>query len=67
MATIVHVIEVLAESDQSWDAAAQRAVEEASKTLRHIRSIYGKEFEADVSDGKITQYRLNAQVSFDHD
>jgi flavin-binding protein dodecin len=35
------------------------------KTLRNIRSIYIKEFTAEVQDGKITNYRINAKVSFD--
>ncbi|MBV9490960.1 MAG: dodecin domain-containing protein [Verrucomicrobia bacterium] len=65
MARIVSVIEVLAQSDQSWEQAAQNAVSEAAKTVRHIRSIYGQEFQADVQDGKITAYRLNAKISFD--
>ena len=65
MARLVDVIEVIAQSDQSWEGAAQKAIEEASKTVRHIRSIYGQEFTADVENGKITQYRLNAKISFD--
>ena len=65
MAKLVKVIEVLAQSDKSWDDAAQQAVGEASKTLRNIRSIYVKELEAAVENGKITQYRINAKISFD--
>ena len=65
MARIVSVIEVLARSDQSWEHAAQKAVEEAAKTVRHIRPLYGQEFQAEVKDGKITEYRLNAKISFD--
>jgi dodecin len=45
MAKLVKVIEVLAQSDKSWEDAAQQAVGEASNTLRNIRSIYIKEFE----------------------
>ena len=65
MARLVDVIEVIAQSDQSWEQAAQKALEEASKTVRHITSIYGQEFQADVSNGKITQFNLNAKISFD--
>ena len=65
MANIVKVIEVLAQSDKSWEDAAQTAVTEAAKTLRNIRSIYIKEFTAEVQDGKINNYRVNAKVSFD--
>jgi flavin-binding protein dodecin len=65
MAKVVKVIELLAQSKKSWEDAAQDAVQEASKTLRNIRSIYIKEFEAAVESGKITQYRVNAKVTFD--
>lgn len=65
MAKLVKVIEVLAQSDKSWEDAAQQAIGEASNTLRNIRSVYIKEFEAAVENGKITQYRINAKISFD--
>ncbi len=42
MAKLVKVIEVLAQSDKSWEDAAQQAVGEASNTLRNIRSVYVK-------------------------
>ena len=61
---IIKVIEILAESDQSWEHAAQVAVENAAETLRDIRSIYIKEFEAKVEDGQIVAYRVNAKISF---
>jgi hypothetical protein len=62
---ILKVIEVLAESDQSWEAAAQEAVREASETLENLRSIYIKEFEATVVNNKIVKYRVNAKISFE--
>jgi flavin-binding protein dodecin len=67
MAKVLKVIELLAQSEKSWEDAAKAAVSEASQTLRNIRSIYIKEFEAAVEGGKITQYRVNAKVSFDLD
>ena len=62
--TMLKVIEVLAQSDKSWEDAAQNAIDEASKSLRGIKSIYIKEMEANVEDGKISQYRINGKVSF---
>ena len=67
MAKVVKVIELLAQSGKSWEDAAQAAVEEASKTLRNIRSVYIKNFEAVVEGGKISQFRVNAKVTFDLD
>ena len=61
---IVKVIEVLAESDKGWDDAVGRAVTEASKTVRNIKSVYVKEFQAMVEGDKIRQYRVNAKISF---
>jgi len=33
--------------------------------LRNIRSIYIKEFTAEVDNGKVSNYRINAKVTFD--
>jgi len=65
MAKVVKVIELLSQSSKSWEDATQSAVNEASKTLRNIRSIYIKEFTAEVENGKVTNYRINAKVTFD--
>ena len=59
------VIEVLANSDQSWEDAAQNAVDEVSKSVKHIRSLYVENLSARVEHGKITEYRLNAKVTFE--
>jgi flavin-binding protein dodecin len=61
---LVKVIEVLAQSPQSWEDAARVAVAEASATVRNIRSIYIKDFEAKVADDAIVLYRVNAKISF---
>ena len=63
-AEMVKVIEVIAESKKSWDDAAQNAVEEASKSVSNIKSVYVQEMQAIVEDGKIAKYRLNAKITF---
>jgi flavin-binding protein dodecin len=62
--TMLKVIEVLAQSEKSWEDAAANAVAQAAKTVRGIRSIYIKEMEATVENDRIAQYRINAKVSF---
>jgi flavin-binding protein dodecin len=64
MASIVKVIEVIAESDQSWEHAAQSALEHASRTVRNIKSIYVDHLQGVVENNRITQFRLNAKISF---
>ena len=65
MPKMVKVIEVLAQSERSWEDAAQNALGEAKKTLRNIRSIYVKELEAKVENDEIVEFRINAKISFD--
>ena len=67
MAKVLKVIELLAQSEKSWEDAAKAAVNEASQTLRNIRSIYIKDLKAVVEGAKITRYRVNGKVSFDLD
>jgi len=64
MAKVVKVIEVLAQSDKSWEDAAQQAITEASKSIRNIKSIYIKDKSAKVKDNKIVKYRITAKISF---
>ena len=61
---MLKVIEVLAESDKSWEDAAQQAVIKAGKTVKNIKSIYVKEIEASVEGGKVSKYRINGKISF---
>jgi hypothetical protein len=62
--SVVKVVEILAESPEGWEAAAQKAVEEVSKTVKNVTSVYVKDFQAIVEDGKIVRYRVNVKVSF---
>ncbi|MGH8537247.1 MAG: dodecin family protein [Gammaproteobacteria bacterium] len=62
--TMLKVVEILAQSEKSWEDAAQLAVQEAAKTVRNIKSIYIQEMEATVENDRITYYRLNVKISF---
>lgn len=64
MSDMLKVIEVLAESDKSWEDAASQAVTRAAKSVHGIKSIYIKDMNAQVENNKITKYRINANVSF---
>ena len=61
---VVKVIELLAESEQSWEDAARQAVAEATKSVRGIRSVYINEFQATVENDQVKSFRVNAKVSF---
>ncbi|GLU42673.1 dodecin family protein [Allomuricauda sp. NBRC 101325] len=62
---VLKVIEVLANSDKCWEDAAKQALEQASKSVKNIRSIYINEQSATVKDGKIDDYRVNVKITFE--
>ena len=64
MGSIVKVIEVVAQSEKSFDDAAQNAVKEVAKTVKNIKSIWIDNFSGTVEGSRITEYRVNAKVSF---
>ncbi len=61
---VIKVIELLAESNESWEAATQVAVVEASKTIDNIQSVFVENFQANVFEGNIINYRVNVKISF---
>jgi dodecin len=64
MAELLKVVEVLAESEKSWEDATAEAVKRAAKTVKNIRSIYIENFEAKVERNRVVRYRINAKISF---
>ena len=62
--SVVKVIELLAESPESWEAATQVAITEASKTIKQIKSVYIEDMKAFVENAKIVRYRVNVKISF---
>jgi hypothetical protein len=64
MSTIVKVIEVIAQSEKGFDDAVRNAVKEASKTVKGIKSVWVDNFSCTVAGDKITEFRVNAKISF---
>lgn len=64
MSTLVKVIEVIAQSEKSFDDAAQQAVKEAAKSVREIKSVWIDNFNGVVRGDKIVEFRVNAKISF---
>ncbi len=61
---VVKVIEILAESTESWEAATQAAVAEAAKTVRGIQTVYINNMQAIVEGNKVVRYRVDAKITF---
>jgi flavin-binding protein dodecin len=64
---VLKVIEVLANSDKSWEEATKKAVKHASKSVKNIRSVYIQDQSASVSNGEVTEFRVNVKITFEVD
>ncbi|MGB5820746.1 MAG: dodecin family protein [Saonia sp.] len=62
--SILKVIEILGNSTESFEDAVQHIINEASKTVQNIKSVYIKDMQVTVSDDQISEYRVNAKVTF---
>ncbi|QLG44524.1 dodecin family protein [Costertonia aggregata] len=62
---ILKVIEVLANSDKSWEDATKKAVAQASKSVKNIRSVYVNEQSAMVDNGEVSEFRVNVKITFE--
>ena len=64
MSSIAKVIEVIAESDKSWDDAVKNALAEAARTVDDIKEIWISGMKAIVENNKVVRYRLTAKITF---
>ena len=62
---VLKVVEIMANSDKSWEQAVKNAVKTAAKSIKNIRSVYVKEQTANVSGDSITDYRVITKITFE--
>ncbi len=62
---VLKVIEILANSEKSWEDATKKAVKEASKSVKNIRSVYVQDQSASVEGGEISDFRVNVKITFE--
>lgn len=64
MSSIVKVIEVIAQSEKSFDDAVESALTEAAKSVSGIKEIWVGSMKAIVENNRIVEYRVTAKISF---
>ncbi|CAA0251637.1 dodecin family protein [Tenacibaculum maritimum] len=62
---IIKVIEVLANSNKSWEDATRKAVKETSKSVKNIKSVFIQSQSAVVHNDEITEFRVNLKITFE--
>lgn len=61
---VIKTIDLVGVSPDSWRDAAQRALDEAAKTIRGIEAMDILETSAKVEDGKIVEYHTHVSIRF---
>lgn len=62
--SVLKVIEIMGNSTKSFEDAVQNVIEEASKTVKNIKSVYIKDMQVTVSNNMIAAYRVTTKISF---
>jgi len=62
--SVLKVIEVLGNSKVSFEDAVQNVINEASKSVKNIKSVYINEMQVKVNENKVSEYRVNTKVCF---
>jgi flavin-binding protein dodecin len=62
--SVARVTEISVSSTKSFEDAVKTGVARAAKTLRNVQGAWIKEQKVVVSRGKITEFRVNMQVTF---
>ena len=61
--SVYKIIELVGTSTESWEAAAKKAVEAASKSLEDLRVAEVTKLDMKVENGKVTAYRARLSLS----
>lgn len=62
--SVARVTEISSTSSKSFEDALNTGIARANKTLRNVKGAWVKEQQVDVTDGKVSQYRVNLLVTF---
>ena len=61
--TAVKIVTVLGTSPDSWEAAAQEALNQSKHTIDDISGLEVEDWTATVEDGTITQYKATVKIA----
>jgi flavin-binding protein dodecin len=65
--SVYKVIELVGTSTDSWEAAANAAVQRASQTLRDLRIAEVVEQDMQIENGQVIAYRTKVKLSFKYE
>ncbi|MCA6073973.1 dodecin family protein [Fulvivirga sedimenti] len=65
--SVLKVLEIMSNSEKSWEDATANGIRKASKSVKNIRSAYVQSQSVVVKNDDISEYRVNLKISFEVD
>lgn len=65
--SVYRVTELVGTSTESWEQAAQAAIETASGSLRDLRVAEVVKLDVTIEDGKVARFRTRLNLSFKYE
>jgi len=65
--SVYKVIELVGSSPDSWEEAANTAIETAAASVRDLRVAEVTELDLQIEEGRIIAYRAKVKISFKHE
>jgi dodecin len=62
--SVAKIIEITAQSPESFEAAIREGVARAGETVQNIQSAWVKEQQVKVENGKVTSFRVDLKITF---
>jgi flavin-binding protein dodecin len=62
--SVAKVVEIMASSPDSFEAAIKTGIERASKTLDDVKGAWVKDQQVVVENGQVTEYRVALKITF---
>jgi flavin-binding protein dodecin len=63
--SVLKVIEILSDSNKSWEDATAKGIKKASKSVKNIRSAFVQSQSVTVEKGSVKEYRVNLKITFE--
>jgi flavin-binding protein dodecin len=62
--SVARVTEIISSSKKSFEDAIEKGIDRAAKTLKNVEGAWVKEQKVIVKNGKISEYRVDLNVTF---
>ena len=61
---VAKVIELIGQSESSWDDAIRNAVRRAAQTVENISGVEVLNLTASIANGEVVEYKANVKLAF---